>query len=71
MTTLQQRLTSPTTCPVPVERLREIRAYIWRSGGWEDNCTHDEKRAIVDAWNRMPGRYSFFDAVNRLISDAE
>lgn len=71
MTTLEERLTRQTEVPLTAERLAEIRAFIWESHGWKDCCTPEERAVIVKAWERMPGHYSFFDAVTRLLREAK
>lgn len=56
---------------ISLERLREIKANIWASHGWDKGCTAEERKQINQEWNSMPGSYSFFDAVATLVKRAE
>jgi len=71
MTNLKEALARQTETPLTAERLAEIRAAIWASHCWDQGCTPEERAVIVKAWNRMPGHYSFFDAVTRLLREAQ
>ena len=56
---------------ITLERLREIAASITASGGWRDGTTPEERKEINDQWERMPGEFSFHNAVLQLILEAE
>jgi len=71
MTTLKESLTRRTETPLTAERLTEIRDAIWASHCWDQGCTPEERAVIVKAWEWMPGSYSFFDAVTRLLREAQ
>jgi len=53
------------------KRLAEIRNEIWVSHGWRDGCALKERKEVIKEWNRMPGWFTFYDAVTKLIEEAE
>ena len=56
---------------ISVDRLKEIKSSIQASSGWRSCETPEEKREIHAAWDSMPGHFSFYDAVSKMIEDAE
>jgi len=49
------------------ERAEEIRQEIINSGGWgSKSITKEEDQEIMDFWNTLDGRSTYYEAVSRM-----
>lgn len=55
---------------IAIDRLKEIQSSIHASGGWWSCEIPEEKREIHAAWDAMPGHFTFYDAVSKMLADA-